>query len=473
MSRVRYEITGTLTVLSPLHVGDGHAREIRGVGGRVVSNETLPMVATIARDAMADADGIGRPYLPPTAIKGLLRRLAEGMPGTSSALVDDLFGTIKDVPDERDKDAPQIQRGSKGAIEARGAFVTGNAPSINDAPYRQDDTTKAALGPWVFVAARTAIDPRSGTADDGRLYFQEMVAPGTQFQLRLALETRGPKAAITCAARAADLVKVVHGLCASDGVAIGKGQADGNGRVRLDPMTVDVTIRDIGRNGEFTTRPARAQVWTQPPAAGAIAHGVETIRLVCEGPFLVVDSSFRSPPRVRGAANADRVQVQGQMLAKRPLLLGSSVSGALRARAEWLFALNAYRAGHAANPHLEDRGADAVRTPVEELFGTTGFRGLLEICGMDLTGGTPFTPTSVKIDRFSGGTVFGQLFSTETTVGAVLVLQLRLDPRRSHVISKEAEVLFVSLLESVRRKGLEIGHGSNKGFGWFRHEARS
>src|SRR5262249_7931664 len=82
----RYEITGTLEVLAPLHIGSGRDEAIPGVGGKPGANVELPAVARIIVDERR------RPWLPPTTLKGMLRRIAEE--ALSPEVVFDLFGSI-------------------------------------------------------------------------------------------------------------------------------------------------------------------------------------------------------------------------------------------------------------------------------------------------------------------------------------------------------------------------------------------
>jgi CRISPR/Cas system CSM-associated protein Csm3 (group 7 of RAMP superfamily) len=71
MSKVRYEISGCLEVLTPLHLGSGAFATRNAVKG--ADGAEPPQVALIVRD------GDDAPYLPATSLKGLLRRLAEGV----------------------------------------------------------------------------------------------------------------------------------------------------------------------------------------------------------------------------------------------------------------------------------------------------------------------------------------------------------------------------------------------------------
>jgi hypothetical protein len=155
MFDARYQVKFELELLAPLHVGTGEREVIPGVGGRDTNDK--PEVTLIARDHE------NKPFLPSSSIKGLLRRICEE---TNKAFVDVLFGAIK-------KD----DTGAMGAVLARGGTLVAAPPAAGAYPYGR--TAAGDLGPGVFVAARTAVDPRAGTAADHRLYFQEMFSAAT------------------------------------------------------------------------------------------------------------------------------------------------------------------------------------------------------------------------------------------------------------------------------------------------------
>src|SRR5205823_4997521 len=154
-----------------------------------------------------------------------------------------------------------------------------------------------------------------------------------------------------------------------------------------------------------------------------------------------------------------------------PLVLGSSISGALRSRATWLAALDAHRRGDpmpASNDRVVLHPRDiASLTSVERLFGVAGFRGLLQIDSILVHEAEPWCVTSVKLDRFSGAPIDNALFTTETFVGARLTVQLRLVSRGGTAPEDKDKKWFDALLADVGRNGLQLGHGRNKGFGWF------
>jgi CRISPR/Cas system CSM-associated protein Csm3 (group 7 of RAMP superfamily) len=477
--RVIYDVKATIKLLSPLHVGSGRSVTIDTVVGKAGSN-LAPEVAGIVRD------GKHLPYLPGTTIKGLLRRLAKAKAGVDA---DSLFGRIKSDGD-----------GIPGSITVFGARCMA-APDIADAPFVAG--AEQQLGRGVFVAARTRIDPESGTAGDHTLFHQEMVANGTTFELRLRIDARARinDHDLVGAARddhglqtaravrtdrdvsqdasevLQDLLGVLHELCAEDGRAIGKGQADGFGRVKLAPESIVVTGRALQSNGAFA---AFTPTYPRSIAAEAAA---EPLRFVCKGPFLVVDASKRVKPGDN--PEGERPHISPQSWRERlPMLLGSSVSGALRARARWLAMRQLLRAGkndgeiRATDPedflYRKDTSVGGLSS-VQRLFGVAGFRGRLGIARLRVHEATPWDVTSVKLDRFTGGPVDNALFKTRGFLGVVFDLVLALEQRPTGLGAQQRaddETLFDDILADIRANGLILGHGGNKGFGWFSCEEK-
>lgn len=454
MSRVRYDITGTFTTHAPLHVGNGEERFVDTVRGKDATSgsNTRPGVAAIVRDA---AD---RPYIPATALKGLFRRLGEEAYGFGTQPVNDLFGTIK-----------QDDKGHMGAILFRGASME-TAPDASQLPYVQNASgagPTSNLGPGVFVSARTGIDPATGTADKHKLFFQEMVMEGTAFPLRLVLETREDES-VAC-----DLLhKIIPILdrLAEEGAALGKNTADGFGQIQLDKCSVKISksalVHGLGLENSdvsFIWEKRAKATWNAP-------HWHADKNLCCEGPFMVVDSS-----QTRKQSGDDHTP---QLVAQRvrqnlPLLLGSSISGVLRARARWLTKLATHRAERpASDPDpagflfgLNDDPASL--SPVQRLFGVTGFKGMLAIDKLKIAEAEPWDVTSVKLDRFSGGPIDNALFTSATFVGTNIRFTLALRERGALSATDEDIALAESLAQDITDNGLMLGHGTNKGFGWF------
>ena len=216
VGRVRYVMTGELELLSPLHLGTGDFRQFKELALDVKKSEAesaSPDVAAILRN---DKD---EPFLSGTSIKGLLRRIGEAiLPAERCAR---LFGEIGSEG-----------RGRRGVVLVRGSEQV-RAADATGMPYRALGGER--LGAGVFIAARTRIDGASGTAQNNALFFQEMVAAGAHFALSLTIDCRTS----TCSddeqgSILADLAGVLGRLSDAEGWAIGRGQADGQGRIRRD-----------------------------------------------------------------------------------------------------------------------------------------------------------------------------------------------------------------------------------------------
>lgn len=496
MSRASIEFRGRLTVLTPLHVGSGDFAPIAGISGKEGAN-TRPEVATVATDTL------GRPYLPATSIKGMLHALAEEV--FPQAEIDGLFGTLKaaSLAERTVTERAKPPAGSRmGAIQCRGASLNRPSASPETLPFvaasnraaeiaRAEDRTERAVAPGCFIAARTSIDADAGTAKDTGLHFREMVAPGSSFDFRVFVECFGKEAEARAEANAKVLAKLLRLVASKHGRPLGGGRADGDGRVRLEPDTVEVEERVLDANGDFPAEPA-TRLWKDAKApTPRLSEGDrnDAIRLVCRGPFLIVDASTKAK---RDATPDEQprknVHLHPQKSAPDlPLILGSSLSGALRARAQWLESLmveagKLKRASFVAgiDPAVDRpiirtaADADATLAPVERLFGVTGFRGLLSIDDLEVTGVDGRAElTSVKLDRFSGAPIDGALFTTEVFVGVCLSFTLRVAPRGSGdnaVSLADAGLLYESLLNDLRENDLQLGAGASKGFGWFKRE---
>jgi len=156
------------------------------------------------------------------------------------------------------------------------------------------------------------------------------------------------------------------------------------------------------------------------------------------------------------------------------------VIGALRARAAWLGAVGGLGEDQRfANPTWQ---SPAELNPVRRLFGVTGWRGLLRIARMSPIGADePRNLTGIALDRFSGAVLDGAIFVHEMFIGVRFELDLVLDGRQFSYVGPSGKVvedypfasdtaLFKALLLDIWENGLMLGHGTNRGFGWFEAE---
>nr|WP_321444807.1 RAMP superfamily CRISPR-associated protein [uncultured Cohaesibacter sp.] len=433
----RIEIECLLKTMTPLHIGTGDEGKASVSG----SNEPINY-AKIARD------NEGKPYLPASSLKGVLRRMSEQFFDLDDAVLA-LWGTTKlsKKQVEGKEQLSSLDAGQMGQLFVRGGICSGPVPDLNDMPYVKDNSNLK----YAYIAARTAIDAASGVAEDHKLFFQEMVPAGTTFSFSMTFLIFGKYAE----AAMEKLEKLLQ-LAMRDGILLGKNQSDGQGEMSF----LKVTWREmtLGSEGVLVERKARNLSAASPDELSRSAVlKARQFDLLAQGLFAIADSSRKGQGR-EVAKEEGTIQVAAQKQSNgQPLIHGSSVSGVLRARADWLWKLRKLR---------ED--VDAEQDPVAELFGTTDCKALVEIRKLSVEGAREENITSLKVDRFSGGPVFGALYTTAAFSGAKLSFLLQLTQRGSMTASEYASDLFDDLVKDIKDNGLQLGHGTNKGFGWFK-----
>ena len=461
----RLRMTAQITNITPAHLGSGDTFDLpRADGGNEMSE-----VWSFVRDHE------GKPYLPPTTIKGMMRRIAEEVIAEPDRVAY-LFGPRKkDAGNDEGSRSPSSGEGSSsvgmGRLMFRGCSMDAAPPYTSDLPYVVDKAVRSIeringegveqLRENAFVAVRTAINTASGVAADNRLFFQEMLPQGARFNFEILL-LADDNAEI--AKRAEDDFRLLMQAAISSGLQLGKGGADGNGEFHFVNGQATLTEQSISPDGSLVTGNSRKI------EAGELQYvrdtKVEKFTLHCAGPFIVIDSSHNAAVERQSreqARKGDRPQIMAQRRSpKSPLLFGSSISGVARARALWL----AKCAQNTEAPELE--GVEPTEV-VAQLFGTTSHKALVHIRGLDVSDGTPLRITSLKTDRFAGGGVDGALFTTEAFTDVTVKFRLELRKRKSMPEALEPAVdhVFKLLCEDIDANGLMLGHGSAKGFGWF------
>ena len=428
----RREYDLEFAALTPTHVGTGEFAEFTREG----SNEPSS-VATMARDCDDN------PWLPPTALKGMLRREAEARGLAADPGYSPLFGTIRDS-------RAGMATGAMGLLLMRGASMSKAPPDVAAMPFAGRLKRRDA-----FVAARTAIDPQTGVAADHKLFLQEMLPAGARFRCKAVLLGHGGGRA-----EAAGLFDRLLSALMRDGLSIGKSQADGQGELKLVAASVrDLVLTAQGELKERSSGRIAAAAAGQDAPVNVVTSWAASA--FCEAPFLVADSSLAKAQRGLdeefSTARNSGPQISAQRVSERlPLVLGSSISGALMARARWLA------------DRMERRGAIAdASEALRELFGAPERRALLGLRELRVSEATPFDITSLRLDRFSGGPVDGALFTTAAFTGTKLAFRLVLERRGDCCAGREAIAVAQTLVEDIGRNGLILGAGTNKGFGWF------
>lgn len=445
MMGTRWTISAIISAQSDLHIG--------------ASGEAVFCDGNVQRRFAAIVRGIdGKPYIPASTIKGVLRHLLD------KDIVDRTLGR---VPDSRVGD-----NGTMARLWLRNAFLT---------KAGKEDTSglsRHAASKHTYLRNGVALDPASQAAEENKLYTREMIPEKAEFQLDCVWfgEIEDP-----------EFLSVLATL--NHGIQAGAGTSSGNGRVKLCLDTLSAEESGVAPDGSTICIPLskgalaslRLQVVGTTPRFRKAWKAFD-LTLCCQGPYL----------SIRGQQSGDdgRKVVEPLQKSGKPVLWRESLKGALRTRARWIAELQRARSGEAASRPddmpMDDRSLEVVlggrRSPkvtdlkqlsaVERLFGVTGLRSKLEVTSLDCRG-TPDTQTitSTSLDRISGGGRDGFLFTERVFWQPVFEAEI-------HVLDDlepDEEQLLSDLQQSLELDGLELGHGAAKGFGWFdvTWEARS
>jgi CRISPR-associated protein Csm3 len=186
----RIRITGTLQAISPTHIGTGETREEKreGKNGEDESTE----IAMIALDAN------GLPYLPGSAIKGVVRNYILQLLQADYPCVakehDYQSTEFRDKDQEKqikfmENDASVLEQ-VFGTPFAEGKVEFWDAPAANKvtvpAPWKALWKTKG----WneehqCYLVHSVAIDPTTGAAEKHKLYSFEVVPQGVVYQVNI------------------------------------------------------------------------------------------------------------------------------------------------------------------------------------------------------------------------------------------------------------------------------------------------
>lgn len=437
-----------LTAVEPIQVGTGDFITLERPDGH-------SDLAQVARNVD------GKPCLPGSALKGALRALAS-ISDEPLATVDRLFGPeeIRDPEDAR-----------AGLLSCWTAHASA-CGSSEGAPYAQ------LHGEGVFVDARTAISPAKGTAEEHKLFHRQNVVPETRFLLRFGLSLGD--------FNVTQLMQRLLASLAADGLLLGGGRSRGSGLCRGDPQSLRVIAHGFDTAGAPTEEDlsvawrgavASASTLVQAPARNC------DILLCCDGLFLSLDSS-RLPRR--GQQEALRaLREPGKPDSAR--LPATSLKGALRAKAVWLERLadptsrdnrdlilseGAVSDSDLSRPHAVCGRIEELSTS-ELLFGVSGWRGMLSVRDVRNESQSGWrTVRSVKLDRFSGEPIRGALFSVEAALAPRFAARLTIEGRAGWnspggEVLQRCLALFDRLCQHLQQQGLMLGHGVNRGYGWF------
>lgn len=428
----RWVLRGTLTLLTPLHVGSG-----RTEAGLRIRREDDPETKQGAEVSAVARDHADQPYIPGSSLKGVLRSWLTRMSAGDMDAIERVFG----------RQAVKDDSGFGGVAEFADCFLDVR-PGTVTLPHAQGGRATA-------VMAGVSIARETGAAAPRLLAHRSVVPPGSRFTVVVT----GDDADIDDMAYiAAALEGFNH---AGTPLSLGRGGGHGDGRatwtltsfarVPDDPQELlallDQGVWSEGVLIDAQDLLARKLADIRPTLRPGGRIGVE-LRLTFDGPVLVNDPSI-----VRGPRQPIRF-AEG-----RYVLPGSSLRGVLRARAERILRT---LVGQETLPQ-------AHAALIDHIFGATSRKGRLTVDTFELAGPVERPRFEmIAIDRFTGGGADGRKFATEPLWRPAFAGRLALD---LDGVSPAAIGLLVLVFRDLAEGDISIGSGAAKGYGACRIDA--
>lgn len=401
----------------------------RGLAERILITGTLRL-ETPAHFGNSDGEGLfdmplhvdaydGRALLTGATLAGALRSYIAKRDADKTQY---LFGDVYDDPEQT------------GTVEKRSEE---SLVLVDDALSDQRPLTELRDG--------VAIDSTTRTAEDEKKYDIELLAAGTEFTLSFELLVRKKQT---------DTELIQLFALALDGLAqghirLGKRKRRGFGECRVTSWRVHrYDMQSAKGVCDWLNHSDQSKCLAGPDifallGVAPLAH--PNLAFCLEATFWLDGSLLiRSAPD--SADSADAVHLHAKRITgnkkeadSSPILSGTSAAGALRARALRIVNTVAATAVQGDNTLTTGQGAHPVLRLVHILFGyrpkdkqdkTPMWASRLQVDETHIQKPLSLVHTRVKIDRFTGGSFPGALFSNEPIWGAEetqIVLRLSLD----------------------------------------------
>ena len=400
--KARWVVTGELCLTSAAHLGNGEAGDIVDM--------PISRTASFGDMGAEPIDSFGPPILTGSSLAGGLRSYLAGVmlgpltPEATHSGVEAIFGSTSILPES--ELVSEMDEGSQSAL-----IVFDSIGVLDNAAIEVRDGVR--------------IDPNRGVAEDTAKFDYEVIPPGAVFPIRVdLLVDEGSDEA-----RLLGLLICVLEALERGEIPIGARKAKGLGGCMVRNWSArrfDLTTREgwsawlmsdyinpIGQGARCYSSIACAIRESAPPevSISEISTSLYSsnviqvdVELRIQGGLLV-----RSPGKGQRAADVVHLQSAG-----KPILPGTSLMGALRARAR--------RIAHTVRKAKGD--ADIW---VDRLFGSkpsasTTKRPLraarIRASEAFLEDSTRLGVTRIKIDRFTGGVVSGALLEEEPEFGS-------------------------------------------------------
>ncbi len=509
-------IEGTLTTHTELHVGDGESRPVRDRSAPASWNtpETDPTARTVVTDHR------GRAYIPGSTLKGVFRETILNDPGGDKTIWEALLG--------------KSDASLGGKLLFFDAFLTAAPPAPKPSPvggvtdpahaaHTHDNNRRYPC--WdptrrTCVSTGTAIDRKTRTASNQKLFSREYVPAGEVFRFRIGGEN------LTKEERDA-LVRIFKALVAKSSsgsrreaatpdsvssedsrqdtdaansesidsetlIHLGAKKSKDWGSLALHLEAIRYRNRDRLRDwlndpkasGSGFTFPKSdphstdllkansqgSKNSSSPNVAGNRLHFDLTLEM--ETPWISRDPFNKKKKGKDHETHLGRLDESG-----KPFLPSSSFVGTLRSQAEKI--LRTLGRDVADGPWEERPQGKAEplenlksRNPAALLFGFTGWKSPLRATRVIPKGEALGEKLQefVAIDRFTGGAADEKKFQSKLADPCKATARLSVDLRRLEKVDSERESLglLALVLRDLEEGDISLGAGSSKGQGFCR-----
>ena len=402
-------------------------------------------------DVLLVRDANGLPALPGSSLAGVLRRRLAHTAGDAASQL--LFG--------HEEGASLLQVGWGLAHDSRNQAREGLVPL---AEQERDAILPLLAAPFPLLRDRVRLNAR-GTAHDTGKYDVTGVFAGTRYTLPLRLWCDGGASADAWTALLAVLARPVR---------LGHGTRSGFGLfhpVRLASASWD--LRDPEARRAFLGRSRSRNDWQGLAEHALTDDAVDTVRLPlqAEGAWRIGNiTRTRDTGEVQTFLREPRLHWQngsGRLGPLAPVIPGSGVKGALRHRTAFHLACLEGRFAGTGMP-ADDTGLDTLFGNADPEQASAGLVLFSDAC---LEGCRTVTRMHNAIDRFTGGTRDGLLFSEEVIWGQGFTLRLEVADR--HALDALAQTrptvlaAFTRALEDLAAGWLPLGARGSQGQGVF------
>ena len=450
--KTRWLINGQFTTASPLHIGCGTPTSHPLIINEK-SNEQCEIAAVVRRHP-AHGNTPGEPCIPGTALKGVLRSWAERHYPHEQRLIETIFGS-KNCDDAN---------ANAGLAE----FYTAPARKPYQAKLSQFEKYLPYWQPGHLtgIASHVCLNRETGAAEAERLFYEEFVPVGVDFDLRITatgLEDEAIAFLLTILEEGAahNTHPYQFGANSRDGWGRMKWTLSADAGVKKSPDTLEqinmVPGAAVGYG--FCTIPWRSANDFEFQQAEPPANLQIEITLQFDGPLLVNDASRDKQNYPEGEQDGRTNLTALRREDGHVWLPASSLRGAIRQRAEFLLrSLNPTATGDPTGP--------IGIGPIERLFGHTTQAARLLIEEPQSDPSDSVRQDLVAIDRFTGGAADGAKFDAIYAANPTLHTRLRLDLQKGSVNLERGDIaLLLACLQDICKRQVTFGHGAGKGYG--------